>query len=92
MIYRRTDRFKKAYQSLPKYIRKKVFKAFDLFQNDPTHPSLGVKKMQGYEGIWEGRIDQKYRFTFHYERDLETGETLCVFRNVDNHDACLKNP
>jgi len=92
MIYRRTARFKKAYQALPKHIRGKVGKAFVLFQDDPTYPSLGVKKMQGHEGIWEGRIDQQYRFTFHYESHPETGDTICVFRNVDNHDECLNNP
>ena len=92
MIYRRTARFKKAYQSLPKHIRKKVAKAFALFQEDPAYPSLGVKKMQGYQGVWEGRINQQYRFTFHYERHPERDETICVFRNVDNHDECLKNP
>ena len=48
--------------------------------------------MQGYEGVWEGRIDQQYRFTFHYERHPESDESICVFRNVDNHDECLENP
>ena len=47
--------------------------------------------MQGRDGIGEARIDQKYRFTFHYEK-LGQGEILCVLRNVDNHDECLKNP
>jgi len=92
MIYRRTAHFKKAYQTLPKNIQKKTAKAFVLFQENPPHPSLGVKKMQGHKGIWEGRIDQQYRFTFHYENQSKTGETICVFRNVDNHDECLKNP
>lgn len=92
MIYRRTDRFKRAYQVLPHLIRMKVSKAFTLFQADPSHPSLGVKKMQGHEGIWEGRIDRQYRFTFHFEEDKSSGETICVFRNIDDHDECLKNP
>jgi mRNA-degrading endonuclease RelE of RelBE toxin-antitoxin system len=92
MIYRRTARFKKAYQALPKPVRRKVIKAFTQFQEDPTYPSLGIKKIKGYEDIWEGRIDQQYRFTFHYETHPETDESICVFRNVDNHDECLKNP
>jgi mRNA-degrading endonuclease RelE of RelBE toxin-antitoxin system len=92
MIYRRTERFKKAYRTLPEPIRQKVAKAFLLFQENPSHPSLGIKKVQGHAGIWEGRIDQQYRFTFHFEKDRATGDTICVFRNVDNHDECLKNP
>ena len=92
MIYRRTRRFMKAYRALPKAVRQKTAKAFLLFQTDLSHPSLGVKKIQGRAGIWEGRVDQQYRFTFHFEKDESTGETICVFRNIDNHDECLKNP
>ena len=91
MIYRRTDHFKRAYQALPRPIQVKVRKAFQLFTQDPKHPSLGVKKIKGHRDIWEGRIDRQYRFTFHYEKDAE-GQAICVFRNVDNHDECLKNP
>jgi mRNA interferase RelE/StbE len=92
MIFRRTERFRKAFSTLPAETQKKVYKAFEIFKTDISHPSLGVKKIQGFEGVWEGRIDQGYRFTFHFEKDDETGETICVFRNVDNHDECLKNP
>ena len=92
MKYRRTDYFKKAYQSLPEAIKEKVAKAFRLFQQDPHHPSLGVKKIKGAKGIWEGRIDRDYRFTFHYEKNGDTGETVCVFRNIDSHDECLNHP
>ena len=46
----------------------------------------------GHSNIWEGRINQQSRFTFHYESMQETGETICVFRNVDNHDEYLKSP
>jgi mRNA-degrading endonuclease RelE of RelBE toxin-antitoxin system len=92
MIYRRTVRFKKAYQSLPKEIQEKTAKAFALFKLDPSHPSLGIKKIKGMEGIWEGRVDRSYRFTFHYEKDPQTSELVCTFRNIDNHNECLKNP
>ena len=92
MIYRRTERFKKAFLGLPNPIQQKVAKAFVLFQEDPSYPSLGVKKMQGHANIWEGRIDRQYRFTFHFEKGEASGDTICVFRNVDNHDECLKNP
>jgi len=92
MIYRQSNRFKNALQVLPVEIRNKVKKAFTLFQQDPRHPSLVIKKIQGYEGVWEGRIDQHYRFTFHFETDRKTDETICVFRNVDKHDECLRNP
>lgn len=54
MKFRRTEHFKKAYQSLTEDIKKKTAKAFRLFQDDIHHPSLGVKKIQAAKGIWEG--------------------------------------
>jgi mRNA-degrading endonuclease RelE of RelBE toxin-antitoxin system len=92
MIYRRSARFHKAFKALPHNTQRKVIQAFALFRDNPEHPSLVIKKIKGIEGIWEGRIDRQYRFTFHYEKDHVSGETICVFRNVDNHDECLKNP
>jgi mRNA-degrading endonuclease YafQ of YafQ-DinJ toxin-antitoxin module len=57
---------------------------------DMFYPSLVVKKVQGYTGVWEARVDIKYRLTFQVEQ--EDGETICTLRNIDNHDECLKNP
>jgi len=91
MIFRRTARFAKAFCALPREIQEKALKVFALFQQDPCHPSLVVKKLKGSRDIWEGRIDQSYRFTFHYEKN-EAGRVTCVFRNTDNHDECLKHP
>jgi hypothetical protein len=40
MIYRRTERFKKSFATLPRHIQEKAIKAFSLFKQDPGHPSL----------------------------------------------------
>ena len=92
MIYRRTERFRRAFKNLPSDIQEKVFKAFGVFKQNPRHSSLMIRKMYSLEEIWEGRIDQQYRFTFHYDMDEITGEAICIFRNIDSHDACLKHP
>jgi mRNA-degrading endonuclease RelE of RelBE toxin-antitoxin system len=91
VIFRRTERFLEAFRSLPADIQRKMLKALALFGQDQRHPSLEIKKLQGRDGVWEARVDQKYRFTVHYEKDA-SGETICVLRNVDNHGECLKNP
>jgi hypothetical protein len=91
VIFRRTERFLEAFRSLPANTQRKMLKALALFGKDQRHPSLEVKKLQGRDGVWEARLDQKYRFTVHYEK-VASGETICVLRNVDNHDECLKNP
>ncbi len=92
MIYRWEARFKKAYKTLPKEIQEKADKAFLLFVQNPRHPSLRVKKMQGYEGIWECRVDRSYRITFEYDKDDESGESICRFRNIGTHDILEKAP
>ena len=90
MIFIRSERFKRAFQSLPKEAQKKAVRTLRLMAKDMFYPSLVVKKVQGYPGVWEARVDIKYRLTFQVEQ--KDGETFCTLRNIDNHDECLKNP
>lgn len=90
MKYRRTDRFKRAFERLPENIRRKAVAAFRLFQDNPSHPSLQIEKLAAQRDIWSGRVGQQYRFTFHYERDPETGERICVFRVIGTHEVYRK--
>lgn len=91
MIYRRSPEFKKAYKSLPVAVQDKAVKAFALFKDNPRHPSLGVKKIQGSDNLWEGRVDQFYRFTFEYLRN-DVGESICLFRNIGPHNIVKMKP
>jgi mRNA-degrading endonuclease RelE of RelBE toxin-antitoxin system len=90
MIFIRSERFKRAFRSLPKEVQKKAGRTLRLMAEDLSYPSLVVKKVQGYTGVWEARVDVKYRLTFQVEQ--KDGETICTLRNVDNHDEYLKNP
>jgi mRNA-degrading endonuclease RelE of RelBE toxin-antitoxin system len=81
-----TKRFKKTYQKLPQNIQRKVKKALRLLAENPRHSSLRIKRIQGTEKIYEGRIDLKYRFSFEFDNED------ILLRNIDNHDECLKNP
>ncbi len=65
MRIRLTDRAIEQYRSLPKQLQKKVDKQFSYLIDDFRHPSLKVKKYQGFENLWQGRIDKSYRFYFH---------------------------
>ena len=82
-----TLRFRKAYRKLPPAIQKKVRKALRLLAEDPRHPSLHTKPIQGAPGIYEARVDRSYRMT--YER--LPGDVLRV-RVVGKHDETLKKP
>ena len=92
MKHRRTPRFVKAFRELPDKVKAQARKAFLLFQEDMSHPSLSVERIEGYPGIWSGRISQKYRWTFHIEQDPETGERVCVHRVIGTHEDVYRKP
>ena len=87
MKHRRTDAFKAAFRRLPKPVQRKAIKAFQLFRDNPGHPSLRIEKIPGTANIWSGRIDKQYRWTFHYEHDPHSGQTICVHRTIGTHEV-----
>jgi mRNA-degrading endonuclease RelE of RelBE toxin-antitoxin system len=82
-----TETFWNLYEELPSQIKKKALKAVRLLGENPRHPSLESKSILGTPGIYEARVDKKYRFS--YER--LAGDVLRL-RVIGNHDEVLKNP
>ena len=80
-----TDRFIYLYRDLAPQIRKKIDRHIKLLADDPHHPSLQTKPVQGTNGIYEARVDLYYRLT--YER--LPGDIL-LLRVVTKHDEALK--
>ena len=82
-----TEHFTKCYKNLSSNIRAQVDKQLSLLLKNPRHPSLRIKKMQGFrEEIFEGRISKDCRFTFQIE-----GDTY-ILRKVGPHNRALKSP
>ncbi|MDO8681864.1 MAG: hypothetical protein Q7N50_00070 [Armatimonadota bacterium] len=81
-----TKRFAEAYRSLPETLRKKANKALRLLVENPRHPSLRLKKIQGAGGIWEARVDKACRMT------LEIHSDYFLLRNIGKHDETLGEP
>ena len=81
-----TGRFKAAYRSLPDTLQKKADKAIKLLAENPRHPSLRLKRIQGTPGIWEARVDRGCRMT------LEVHADAYILRNVGKHDETFDNP
>lgn len=75
-----SDTFTKEYGHLPQQEQDRFKQKIKLFIQNPRHPSLRVKKMQGTLGIWEARISQSYRWTFEL---IEGGIRL---RHIGTHD------
>jgi mRNA interferase RelE/StbE len=82
-----SERFEQDYELLPFDIRKKVAKAMRLLGENPRHPSLRTKPVQGVRGIYEARVDQAYRLTYQRLPD-----DVLLLRVVGKHDETLKNP
>jgi mRNA interferase RelE/StbE len=86
MRFEYTDRFQRAYNDLTDQDAERVKKALRLLVENPRHPSLRVKRVQGTDRIWEARASLSIRLTFEMQGDL------IVLRNVGAHDEMLKKP
>ena len=61
----KTSRFRKHYQSLPRYVQQLADKNFELLKQNPRHPSLDFKKVNTY---WSVRVGINYR-TLAFEKE-----------------------
>lgn len=75
-----TRPFEKAFARLPRQIRETTYEKLELFQENPGHPSLRVKKVKGTQTIWEMSITMNYRLTF------EVFPEEIFLRRIGTHD------
>ena len=85
MELRFTRSFEEDYRRLPLKLQRLIDKKLLLFISNPRYPSLQVKKMEGFDDIWEARVSLGYRFTF------QRFDQIWLIRRVGPHDV-LKNP
>lgn len=53
--------FWKSYTCLSESTKREARKAYSLFSQEPSHPSLRFKKLAGYKDVWSVRISAQYR-------------------------------
>lgn len=82
--YQTTREFDRAFKRLPRRIQSEVLEKVERFLDDPTHPSLRVKRIRGTEHIWELSITMNYRLTF------EVDEERVLLRRIGTHDILRK--
>jgi len=85
---RATPRFWAAYRELPKPVRVAARKAYQLFRENPRHPSLQFKKIHVSEPIYSVRVTLGYRALALVENDEATW--FWVGSHAD-YDRLLKN-
>jgi len=64
-----TKPFIRDYKKLSKKIQEQVDRKLALLLQNMWHPSLRVKKVRGYDDVWEGSITMNYRFFFRQAED-----------------------
>jgi hypothetical protein len=61
MQSRTTRRFWRLFTDLPFEAQRDAKRAYLLFQNNPAHPGLQFKKLEGEDNIYSVRIGLEYR-------------------------------
>jgi len=74
-----TPEFASDYRQLAPSLQGRVDIALHRLADNPHYPSLRVKKMKGYRGIWEARVSKGYRLTFQIKGDV------LIMRRVGPH-------
>jgi hypothetical protein len=57
-----TNCFERQYAQLPNKLKDKVDKQIEFLIVDLHHPSLRAKKYDDARGLWQARVDRRYRF------------------------------
>jgi len=82
--FRSTRKFDKQIKSLDKNTFKQATKVIQLFIDDPSHPSLRYKKIQGTSNYYEIRVNSSVRIII--EITPENNDQINTFFIVGTHD------
>lgn len=77
--------FEKHYKKLSEDEKKQTKKKLKIFIENPTHPSLRSKKIQGADGIWEFSVNMDIRVIWFYE-----GDEIIFLIDIGHHDILNK--
>jgi len=69
MYVRFTERADKDYAALSANVRKAFGKQLVFLLENPRHPSLRAKKLEGHDDLWQARVNRSWRFYFKIEGD-----------------------
>ena len=76
-----TQRFQKQYQSLTAQEKNQVIKKLELLAENPIHPSLRTKRIQGANRLFECSVNMDIRIIWYYE-----GAIMIILLDVGHHD------
>lgn len=76
-----TPRFQKHFQGLTAQEKKQLKNKLLLLAQNPFHPSLRTKRIQGADGLFECSVNMDIRVIWYYE-----GDKIIVLVDIGHHD------
>lgn len=76
-----TDRFQKHFKTLTGAEKKQLQNKLRLLAENPMHPSLRTKRIQGTTDLFECSVNMDIRIIWYYE-----GDTMIILVDVGHHD------
>lgn len=76
-----TARFQKNFKKLTEQEKKQLKKKLILLAENPSHPSLRTKRIQGTSDLFECSVNMDIRIIWHYE-----GYKMIILLDVGHHD------
>ena len=76
-----TNRFLKHYKNLTDIEKNQLQNKLRLLSQNPMHPSLRTKRIQGADDLFECSVNMDIRIIWYYE-----GDTIIILVDVGHHD------
>lgn len=80
-----TKAFEKHFKKFNKQEKTQLHDKLQLLSENPLHPSLRVKRIQGSNGLFECSVNMDIRIIWHYQ-----GNEIIVLIDVGHHDILNK--
>ena len=78
-----TERFKKHYKKLQHNEKKQIKRKVEMLAENPMHPSLRSKHIQGTNNLFECSVNMDIRIIWYYEYE---DDRLIILIDVGRHD------
>lgn len=76
-----TPAFQKHFNTLTMQEKKRLRSKLELLSENPSHPSLRVKRIQGTNELFECSVNMDIRIIWYYE-----GDRMIILVDVGHHD------
>ena len=80
-----TERFQKHFKELSATEKKQFRNKLTIFAENPLHPSLRTKRIQGTDDLYEFSVNMDIRVIWFYE-----GDALVALVDIGHHDILRK--